>query len=855
MLRDSEYIMKGDDVWVPSVCLGCYNACAIKVHRVDGKVVEVTGDEKAINSRGHTCAKGAARAMDLQNPNRVLTPLKRTNPKKGKNEDPGWVEISWDEAMETTVGRLKKVMDEDPRKLILSHFDIPGYKISIAFAMAFGTPNFHWNRACYCGSASHPAWLITNGTLNSEVDFERSNYIVCWGTQLGHMVNTITMPAGKDIADARREGRKFIVVDPFCSHAAAKADEWIPILPGTDGALALAMLHVILTEENVFDTRFLKEHTNGTYLIRENGLYLRDKATNKPLVCDLADGKVKVFDAENISDPAIEGEFKIDGKTYKPAFQVLKDHIAKVDVKEMSDICTVPEETIRRFAKDFMEASKVKEDATIEIDGHTLPFRPAGIDYKRGMASHKGGLNSCWSIHLLNLILGAVDVPGSQRGVNPIGPYWEPGVCEDGLLTPSDVIAKYNKPYPGHPAGKPNTLDLHELFPASLFTRGMFPVAINDPEKYGIDYKPEVLIHGRSNLMMNSHNSDEMEATLKKIDFQVSICNFIDETCEFADIIFPDAHDFERWDVYPANDPYAFVIPGKGQWYWVARQAVVEPPGQATPWTEIYLEFAERLGISDKVNEAGNAGLWMLKDEYKVKPGEKPSMRDLCERMGKSVLEDPNFTLKSLQEKGSSETITREKTIEEAFPKVFLKSKAPIYLEYLLRHKEDVQKVLDDLKLDWDLSTYTPVPIFTPCEGQKPDGEYDLLATNCKLPTHQFSVTSENPWIDEISKANPYAYSVVMNTIPAEKKGLKTGDKVLVASKYGSYEGVLKVSELIHPQCVNAAGTFGHWAKGMPVSAGKGSAHNELLPTPTMDRVDTLSGQIDMCVRVKVTKI
>ena len=137
MLKDSEYIMKGDDVWVPSVCLGCYNCCGIKVHRVNGKVTEVTGDPAGINSKGHICAKGAARVMDLQNPSRVTTPLKRTNPEKGIGVDPQWEEISWEEAMTTVVDNLNRVKADDPRKLILSHFDIPGYKISIAFAAAF----------------------------------------------------------------------------------------------------------------------------------------------------------------------------------------------------------------------------------------------------------------------------------------------------------------------------------------------------------------------------------------------------------------------------------------------------------------------------------------------------------------------------------------------------------------------------------------------------------------------------------------------------------------------------------------------------------------------------------------------
>jgi anaerobic selenocysteine-containing dehydrogenase len=94
-----------------------------------------------------------------------------------------------------------------------------------------------------------------------------------------------------------------------------------------------------------------------------------------------------------------------------------------------------------------------------------------------------------------------------------------------------------------------------------------------------------------------------------------------------------------------------------------------------------------------------------------------------------------------------------------------------------------------------------------------------------------------------------------MHTDAAKKRGIKTGDTVRVESKYGSYTGKIKVTELIHPECVNACGTFGHWAKGMPVSDKKGVSHNDLLPPPNMSRVDALSGQIDMCVRVRVSKV
>jgi anaerobic selenocysteine-containing dehydrogenase len=850
MLQNNEHIMQGDDVWVPTVCAGCYNCCGIKVHRVDGRVVEVKGDPEAINSQGRICAKGMSRALDVHSPNRIYKPLKRTNPKKGIGVDPQWVEISWEEALSTITEKLKAIRQDDPRKLIISHFDISGYKVSGTFGAVFGTNNFHWNRACYCGSASHPTWLITNGTLNSEVDFEYCKYVVLWGTQLGHMVNTIGLTAGSALADSRRKGAKLVVVDPFCSAAASKADEWLPVKPGTDGALALAMLGVMVGELKVWDAEFLRDQTNAIYLVKtDDGLYVRNPDTGQPMVWDQADQTAKDYNDEKLKDAAIEGEFEVDGVKCKPSFQVLKEYLCSIDIEEMARVCTVPAEQIRRVTKEFCDTATI--GATIEIDGKTLPLRPVGIDYKRGATAHRGGMNSTFAIHLLNLLVGAVDVPGGQRGVNPIGPYWSAEVGPDGLMQPADYIAKYQKPYPGSPAKVPVKLDLQELFPASLFTRGLYPWGINEPEKFGLTYQPEMMIHCRTNLMMNSHNPEEMAETLKKLKFQVSMGVFIDETCEFADIMLPDAHDFERWDMFPANDPYAFIAPGPGWWYWLMRQPVVPLPDEVRPWVDVYIELAKRLGMLDEIYRAGNEA-WLLDEKHQLEIGRDYTLREIAEKQAKSLLGD-QFSWEHLQQTAC--WVTRKKTVEESFPSTFFKSRMPIYLEYLLRHGADVKKITESLNLEWDFYAYSAVPLWIPCEAHEKDPEFPLIATNCKLPTHMFSVTTENPWIDEIASRSPYSYTVMIHTSAAARYHLKDGDTICVESRYGKYTGKLKVTELIHPDCVGSCGTFGHWAKGMPVSRGKGVGHNFLLPTPNLKRIDTVSGQIDQCVSVKIYKV
>ena len=839
-----------NDSWVPSVCMGCYNCCGIKIHRIDDEIVDVVGDPAAPNSKGYICAKGKARFLDLHDPKRLLKPLRRTNPEKGLGVDPEWEEISWDQALDTIAARLQQVRTDDPRKLVIAHFDLPAYGISKAFARAFGTPNFHWNRADYCGAAPHVAHLLLNGSFNGELDFERSNYMVLWGTQMGALAETIPLHTADMMAEARARGAKMVVIDPFCSNAAAKADEWIPIKPGTDGMLALAMLNVMINELGIYDATFLKEKTNASYLIKEDGHYLRHTENNRPLIWDAAEGGEKAFNDRTLSDPALEGEFLV-GNTYtKPAFQILKDHLEQFDVETASEITTVSTESIRRLTREFCEAASI--GSTVNIDGHELPLRPAGIHFKRGSGAHKGGCHTTLAIHMLNLMVGNLDVPGGQRGVNPVGPFWAPDKDSDGMLVPAQHIAKYNKPYPPRQPSVPETLDLNELFPASLFTRGMFAWGIREPEKFGINYKPEILLHGRTNLMMNSHNPEAMAEVLTKIPFQVSFATFIDETTEFADIVLPDSHDYERWDMFPANDPYAFIAPGPGEWYWLMRQRAVAPPGEARPWTDVYMDLADRIGFLDELYEVGNQ-TWNIEDKYKLEPGNIYSIKDIAERQAKTLLGD-DFDIDGLTETACQ--VTRRKTIEEAYPRPFIDARVPVYFEHLIKAGKEVAGVVSKLGLDWDLDPYTPLLSYFPCHAhQHHDTDFDLFVVNFKVPFITFSVTMENLWIDELAAANPYTYNVMLNAATADAKGLVDGDKIEISSQFASGEGTVKVTELIHPECIGIPSTLGHWAQAYSISKYKGTGFNNFLPSPDVAYIDTLSGQTDSCTRVKVRKL
>ncbi|MFQ5905636.1 MAG: molybdopterin dinucleotide binding domain-containing protein, partial [bacterium] len=355
----------------------------------------------------------------------------------------------------------------------------------------------------------------------------------------------------------------------------------------------------------------------------------------------------------------------------------------------------------------------------------------------------------------------------------------------------------------------------------------------------------------RTNLMMSTVNPEQVAEVLQKIPFMVSFARQIDETVEFADIVLPDAHDFERDDFFPVNHPYAFLVPGPGDWYWASRREVVPPAGQARPWAAVLLEIAGRLGFADEVYAIANI-LFNLKEPYTLDRSRQYSPREIANKQARSLF--GSAYEEEMFEKTSS-PVSRRKKLKEAYPRPFLKARVPVYLEHFVDAGKDVQRVTRQLGIAWDVSDYTPLPDWKPCPAyeEPPDSEFDLFAVNFKLPFHTFTITTENPWLNDLSERHPYAYKILINAVRAQEKGIRDGDLIYVESRAGRVQGRVKVVQGIHPEVVGIAGTFGHWAAGKPISRDKGVHFNTLLPLE-MERIDTLSGAVDACVRVRVYK-
>jgi len=176
----------------------------------------------------------------------------------------------------------------------------------------------------------------------------------------------------------------------MCHFAGGKATEWMSIIPGTDGAVVLAMCNIVVNDMDKMDTVFLKAKTNPPYLIGPDGRYARDEETRRCLVWDVSEGRAVPHDDKDIPnyeaaryiDYALEGGFQVNGIKCQPAFQRIKEHLKKYTPEMASQVSTVPAGTIHRIAKEFAQEAKI--GSTVSIDGHEVPFRPVSAVLFRG---------------------------------------------------------------------------------------------------------------------------------------------------------------------------------------------------------------------------------------------------------------------------------------------------------------------------------------------------------------------------------------------------------------------------------------------------------------------------------------
>jgi anaerobic selenocysteine-containing dehydrogenase len=253
--------------WIATSCLNCPARCATRVRVVNGKAVKITGNPLSGVSEGKICPRAHIGLQVLYDSERINTPLKRTNNKKGKGVDPKWVPISWDQALSEVTNRLKKLRENgEPHKLLLFYGlnTVSSEEVILRFAEAFGTPNLVSGDGLDSETEKSGNWMADGNYAHTAYDLDRTNYILAFGADIVESSKPLSRFLRK-WGKFRREKpnrTKVVVINPRYSVTAAKADEWVPINPGTDGALAMAFAHVIISEE-LYDKTFVKDWTAG----------------------------------------------------------------------------------------------------------------------------------------------------------------------------------------------------------------------------------------------------------------------------------------------------------------------------------------------------------------------------------------------------------------------------------------------------------------------------------------------------------------------------------------------------------------------------------------------------------------
>ncbi|MGE0805648.1 MAG: molybdopterin oxidoreductase family protein [Burkholderiaceae bacterium] len=603
-----------------TTCYMCACRCGIQVTLEDGKVRFIQGNAEHPVNQGVLCAKGSAGIMKQYSPARLSQPMiRRPGSERGAGEfDP----ISWDDALALLAERLARIRATDPKRLAFFTGRDQMQALTGLWAQQFGTPNWAAHGG-FCSVNMAAAGLYSIGFSFWEFgapDWDRAKYFVLWGVAEDHSSNPIKIGLDK----LKRNGAKFVSINPVRTGYSAIADQWVPVRPGTDGLLALAIVHVLLSRE-LFDWDWMVRYTNAAWLVIDapgtprHGLFLRD-AAGQPQVLDQRSGAPAAFGRD--VQPAMFAELAADGQTPRcrtvmsmVAERYLSDEYSPAAVAQR---CGVPAEAIEKLA---LEMAAVAFEQTIELPiewtdawGHRhdkVVGRPVAMYAMRGISAHSNGFQTCRALHLIQMLLGALDGPGNFRSKAPFPrPIPPPQLPENDIAVIDAPDTPLNRPPLGFPVrpedlaidaqGQPLRLDKAYSWESPIAAHGMMHMVIRNAVE-GDPYPIDTLMLFMANMAWNSAmNTAQTQDLLRaknddgsyRIPFLVVSDAFDSEMVRFADLVLPDTTYLERYDAIslldrPISEPDTIADS--------IRHPVVAPDRDVRPWQEVLVELAGRL--------------------------------------------------------------------------------------------------------------------------------------------------------------------------------------------------------------------------------------------------------------------
>ncbi len=808
--------MSEDRRWVPTICRNCVNGPdPVRVLTVNGVAVNIEGNASGpgfaqfSKVQGRVCPKAFGMIQKLYDPNRIKGPLKRTNPEKGRGIDPKFVEISWDEALGIVAEKFGKIRATDARRLSVG--DAGQSRLTQngtwdAFFQAFGPVQYlNSGGGARCHMAEHVFGNLIHGGFHCEADLSYCNYMILMGSNPAASGGA---PESVLHADARTRGMKTVVVDPVFSFTAAKGDQWIPIKPGTDLAFLLAMVHIIIYELGHYDVPYLKKLTNSPYLVGTDGYFVRD-GRGKILIWDAVAGKPKPYDAADIQDLALEGTYSVEGREVRPAFQILKEHVAEYTAEWSAGITDVSARKIRQITQEYLQAAQV--GSTIQLDGLTLPLRPVAIKIGRGVTGQARSYQCSLAQHVLAILVGGLEVPGGHGGGRTT-----PGITNlDGIgITdgPDGMAGLDTYPFiwPPKSYGGAETLFPYGKIYHSVDARHLaYRNLKNPPPNFPLPPPPEAYFRYRCNPLTTVGEPDLVYEVLARIPFFVSVSYLRDDVTQLADIVLPEHLDLERFDFTRCMRNVA----AKKFLGSLLRQPVVKPVHNTMEISDIFTDLAGRMGFLDEYNAAINTRFG-FSGPHRLEAGEKYTWPEIVDRLCRSATKNQH-DLQWFQENGGClepVPVTYQYDVHPQMVARKVRYYLP-YMEHVKKTGEDLSRNLARVRVDWwPTDDYTALPTYFPSAMEEVPKEYDFYVTTCRIAQLSYGTYAECPWLSEAADLIPGQTDVIMNSKAAKSRGIANGDQVWVESDVGKVKRKVKLTEGIRPDTILIAGQFGQRA-------------------------------------------
>lgn len=753
--------------WMSSTCQGCTSWCSIQGLVVGGKVVKVRGNPNSA-SGGRICPRPHLAIQQLYDPDRVKTPLKRTNPQKGKGIDPKFVPISWDEAINTIADRILALIDAgESHKFVLlrGRYTYMNEIMYGTFPKLIGSPN-NISHSAICAEAEKFGRYYSEGFWDyADADLSNTKYLLAWGWD-GIASNRQTPWFIKQMGTVKDRAR-ITAVDPRLSATAAKADRWLPVIPGTDSALQVAIAHVILSE----------------------GLW------NRQFVGDFADG-VNAFVPGN----EVPSDVQFNEKHTFGIVAWWNLELKGRTPEWAAEITGIDAATIRDVAREFAQAgsqaiSWVSPGAAMQVRGAYASF--AG--------------------HALNGLVGSVDAVGGilQKNSVPHGktpdykPYIDPRVAKNVKQPKIDQRGTV-----GFPAIKKKS--------GGGVVTSRVAQAMLDKDPYDV----KVAIGYWNNFVFSSNGTQQWEKAMAQLPFFAHVTTNLAEMSMFADIVLPaKMHLFERYgylynkqNLYsylsvhqPLTKPYADAKTDETEVPFMIAQALAKK-GFDGPLRYYQENFKDpESGKTPQTPEEFD--LFAVK--YYTKPiwdgssnSKGDSINSWAELLEKGVWKTKRYT--------PGKKIDHFKTKTKKF-EFYSETLKKVMIEHAEKHQISVDEAFAaaNYTCSGDLAF---VPHFEPPVRHGDEKEYPFIFAEHRSRLNREGRSQNTPWYYGMLDVDPGGLPdkdvTKINPLDGKKLGLKNGDRIRITSPQGSLESEVHLWEGTRPGVVIKCYGQGHWAYG-----------------------------------------